>query len=91
MDKILDTNGINVYNLGTGIGYSVLDLVKSFESVTGVRIPYKITNRRPGDIAICYADPSKAYKELGWKAEKSLEDMCRDAWRWQLNNPNGYQ
>lgn len=91
LDKILDTNGINVYNLGTGIGYSVLDLVKSFERVTGVRIPYKITNRRPGDIAICYADPSKAYKELGWKAEKSLEDMCRDAWRWQLNNPNGYQ
>ncbi|MGB4351455.1 MAG: GDP-mannose 4,6-dehydratase [Tissierellaceae bacterium] len=91
MDKILDTNGINVYNLGTGIGYSVLDLVKSFERVTGVRIPYKITNRRPGDIAICYADPSKAYKELGWKAEKNLKDMCRDAWRWQLNNPNGYQ
>ena len=91
LDKILDTNGINVYNLGTGIGYSVLDLVKSFERVTGVRIPYKITNRRPGDIAICYADPSKAYKELGWKAEKNLEDMCRDAWRWQLNNPNGYQ
>jgi UDP-glucose 4-epimerase len=91
LDKILDTNGINVYNLGTGIGYSVLDVVKSFEKATGVRIPYKITNRRPGDIAICYADPSKAYKELGWKAEKSLEDMCRDAWRWQLNNPNGYQ
>ncbi|MFY9213097.1 MAG: GDP-mannose 4,6-dehydratase, partial [Tissierellaceae bacterium] len=91
LDKILDTNGINVYNLGTGIGYSVLDLVKSFERVTGVRIPYKITNRRPGDIAICYADPSKAYKELGWKAEKNLKDMCRDAWRWQLNNPNGYQ
>lgn len=90
LDKILDTTGINVYNLGTGIGYSVLDVVKSFEKATGIKIPYKITNRRPGDIAICYADPTKAYYELGWKAEKNLEDMCRDAWRWQVNNPNGY-
>lgn len=90
LNKILDTTGIDTYNLGTGIGYSVLDVVKSFEKATGIKIPYKITNRRPGDIAICYADPTKAYNELGWKAEKNLEDMCRDAWRWQKMNPKGY-
>ena len=90
LNKILDTTGIDTYNLGTGIGYSVLDVVKSFEKATGIKIPYKITNRRPGDIAICYADPTKAYNELGWKAEKNLEDMCRDAWRWQKLNPQGY-
>jgi len=90
LNKILDTTGIDTYNLGTGIGYSVLDVVKSFEKATGIKIPYKITNRRPGDIAICYADPTKAYNELGWKVEKNLEDMCRDAWRWQKINPQGY-
>ncbi|AUG58586.1 UDP-glucose 4-epimerase GalE [Acetivibrio saccincola] len=90
LNKILDTTGIDTYNLGTGIGYSVLDVVKSFEKATGIKIPYKITNRRPGDIAICYADPTKAYNELGWKVEKNLEDMCRDAWRWQKLNPQGY-
>jgi len=90
LNKIVYTLGINTYNLGTGIGYSVLDVVKSFEKATGIKIPYKITNRRPGDIAICYADPTKAYNELGWKAEKNLEDMCRDAWRWQKINPQGY-
>lgn len=90
LNKILDTTGIDTYNLGTGIGYSVLDVVKSFEKATGIKIPYKITNRRPGDIAICYADPTKAFNKLGWKAEKNLEDMCRDAWRWQKNNPDGY-
>lgn len=90
IEKILDDTGLKVYNLGTGIGYSVLDIVESFEKVTGVKIPYEITCRRPGDIAVCYADPTKAFKELGWKAERSLEDMCRDAWRWQLNNPKGY-
>ncbi len=84
------TTGVDIFNLGTGIGYSVLDVVKSFEKVTGKRIPYIITDRRPGDIAECYADSTKAFKELGWKAGKSLEDMCRDAWRWQVNNPNGY-
>lgn len=90
LEKVMTTTGVDTYNLGTGIGYSVLDVVKSFEKATGKRIPYTIVDRRPGDIAKCYADPTKAFKELGWKAEKSLEDMCRDAWRWQVSNPNGY-
>ena len=72
--------GLYVYNLGTGTGYSVLDIVKAFEKATGVKVPYKIAPRRPGDIAMCYADPTKAYKELGWQATKTLEDMCRDSW-----------
>lgn len=90
LEKVMATKGVNTYNLGTGIGYSVLDVVKSFEKATRKRIPYVITDRRPGDIDECYADPTKALKELGWKAERSLEDMCRDAWRWQVDNPNGY-
>ena len=69
----------------------MLDVVKTFEKVTGQVIPYVITDRRPGDIDMCYADPSKAFDELGWKAEKDLEDMCRDSWNWQKNNPNGYE
>lgn len=91
LKKIMTAKGINVYNLGTGVGYSVLDVVKSFERVTGKKIPYIVAKRRQGDIDKCYADPSKAYKELGWKAEKSLDDMCKDAWNWQKNNPNGYE
>lgn len=83
--------GLKIYNLSTGKGYSVLDLVKSFEKVTGVKIPYQIKPRREGDIAACYADASKAYKELGWKAELDIDDMCRDAWNWQKNNPEGYK
>ena len=83
--------GIAVYNLGTGKGYSVLDVVHAFEEATGVRIPYTIRPRRAGDIAVCYSDPSKAEKELGWKARFDLVDMCRDAWRWQKNNPNGFR
>ena len=85
--------GVEVFNLGTGIGYSVLDIVKTFERVNQIEIPYEITERRAGDIAECYADASKAEKILGWKAEKSLEDMCRDTYRWQKQkqNPNGYQ
>ena len=75
--------GCEVFNLGTGHGYSVLDLVKTFEKVNGVEIPYVITDRRPGDIALCYADTAKAEKVLGWKAEKDIEDMCRDSWNWQ--------
>ena len=75
--------GCEVFNLGTGHGYSVLDLVKTFEKVNGVKIPYVITDRRPGDIALCYADTAKAEKVLGWKAEKDIEDMCRDSWNWQ--------
>lgn len=75
----------------TGVGYSVLEVVRSFAKATGKDIPYVITERRPGDIAECYADPSKAFRELGWKAEKSLEEMCKDSWRWQKNNPHGYE
>lgn len=90
LENTLKTKGIDVYNLGTGKGYSVLDVVKTFEKINDVKIPYEFTDRRPGDIAICYADPTKAFNKLGWKAEKNLEDMCRDAWRWQKNNPDGY-
>lgn len=82
--------GYHVWNLGTGTGYSVLDMVKAFEKASGVNIPYSIQPRRAGDIAACYADPAKAKKELGWCAEKNLDDMMQDTWRWQKNNPNGY-
>ena len=85
LDKVLRSKGVEIYNLGTGIGISVLDLVKAFEKVTGRKVPYIITGRRAGDIAACFADPDKACRELGWKTEKTLEDMCRDAWRWQEN------
>ena len=87
---VLANPGCDVFNLGTGTGYSVLDMVKSFESVNGVAVPYVITERRPGDLATCYADPAKSAEKLGWKAEKNLDDMCRDTWRWQKNNPMGY-
>ena len=87
----LENKGVAVFNLGTGIGYSVLDMVKAFENVNGVKIPYVIKNRRPGDVATCYADASKANDILGWKAEKTLQDMMRDSWRWQSSNPNGYE
>jgi len=90
LEKVMSTKGVEAYNLGTGVGYSVLDVVRNFEKVTGKKIPYVITSRRPGDIDKCYADPTKACKELGWKAEKTLEDMCKDAWNWQRNNPDGY-
>ncbi len=82
--------GCEAINLGTGHGYSVLDLVKAFEKVNGVKVPYRIAPRREGDIAVCYSDPSKAAKLLGWEAELGLEDMCRDSWRWQSGNPKGY-
>ena len=83
-------NGCEVFNLGTGTGYSVLDMVNAFRSVNNVEVPYVITDRRPGDIATCYADPAKSAKLLGWKAEHTLEDMCRDSWNWQKKNPMGY-
>ena len=82
--------GTEIVNLGTGVGCSVLDLVRSFERVNGMEIPYVVEARRPGDVAENYADPQKAYELLGWKAEKNIDDMCRDTWRWQKNNPNGY-
>ena len=83
--------GLAIYNLGTGHGYSVLDVVHAFEKVNGIKVPYSIKPRRAGDIATCYCNPEKAYKELGWKAQFGIEEMCRDAWNWQKNNPNGYR
>lgn len=83
--------GTEIFNLGTGVGYSVLDIVKTFSKVNNVEIPYQIKPRRAGDIAECYADPTKAKEVLGWTAEKTLEDMCRDSWNWQKNNPKGYE
>ena len=91
LERVTSTNGVEAYNLGTGTGYSVLEIIASFEKVTGVKIPYKIVDRRPGDVDICYANPTKAKKELGWVASKGLEEMCLDAWRWQKQNPNGYK
>ena len=82
--------GCEVFNLGTGTGYSVLDMVKAFNDANGLDLPYKIVDRRPGDLATCYADPAKSAEKLGWKAEKTLVDMCRDSWRWQSQNPMGY-
>ena len=88
--KLLTNSGLFIVNLGTGIGYSVLDMVKAFSKALGKEIPYKIVARRPGDVAQCYADPSLAYKMIGFKATKTLDDMCRDSLNWQLKNPNGY-
>ena len=91
VDKILkDEPAVNVYNLGTGNGYSVLDIVKAFEQASGQKIEYKIAPRRPGDLDVCYSDASKAFNELGWKADRGLLEMCEDSWRWQSNNPNGF-
>ena len=90
LKKIEDKSGLNIYNLGTGKGYSVLDIVKNFEEATGVTIPYVIRDRRPGDIATCYSDAGKAEAELGWKAEYGIKEMCADSWKWQSQNPNGY-
>lgn len=90
--ELLDmTPGIVEYNLGTGKGYSVLEMVDAFSQACGHSVPYKIVERRPGDVAECYADPNKANQELNWKTTKALKDMCEDAWRWQKNNPNGYR
>ena len=90
--KAIEENcGVAIYNLGTGRGYSVLEVVHAFEKVSGVTIPYVIEERRPGDIAVCYSDPGKAKRELGWKAEYDIYDMCRDSWNWQKKNPEGYE
>jgi UDP-glucose 4-epimerase len=91
LKKLEPGTGLSLYNLGTGVGYSVLDIVKNFEEANGVKIPYEIAPRRAGDIATCYSDASKAEKELGWKAENGIREMCEDSWRWQKNNPNGYE
>ena len=90
LSRVLSQSGLDIYNLGTGVGYSVLDVVHAFEKASGIAINYKIVDRRPGDIATCYSDPTKAFEELGWKAEKGIEEMCADSWRWQSQNPQGY-
>ncbi len=91
LEKLESNPGLIVHNLGTGKGSSVLDMVKAFENASGKKVPYEITDRRPGDIAECYADPTKAEKELNWKAERNITQMCEDTWRWQSQNPNGYK
>ena len=91
LEKLTSNPGAVTYNLGTGRGYSVLEVVSAFERASGKKIPYKIVERRPGDIATCYADPTKAGKELEWSATRGIDEMCADAWRWQSDNPNGYE
>lgn len=91
LKKIQEKAGVCIYNLGTGVGYSVLDMVHAFEEASGKKVPYQIKERRAGDIASCYSDATKARKELGWTTERGLKEMCEDAWRWQSQNPNGYQ
>jgi UDP-glucose 4-epimerase len=91
LEALRSRSGVNVWNLGTGKGYSVLDIVNTFEAISGQKVPYRLFPRRPGDIGICYANPTKAERELGWKARLNLEAMLRDAWRWQRLNPNGFE
>ena len=91
LERMANAEGTEIYNLGTGKGYSVLDVVKAFEKANGVRVPFRIAERRPGDIDSCYADPTKARDVLGWQAEYGIEDMCRDSWNWQKENPDGYR
>ena len=91
IEKLKENPGLKIYNLGTGTGYSVLDIVKNFEAATGVAVPYEIKPRRAGDIATNYADATLAKEELGWVAERGIREMCEDAWRWQSNNPNGFE
>lgn len=91
IDKLDSLDGVSIINLATGNGYSVLEVVKAFEEASGRKVPYKIVGRREGDIAKCFADATKAYKVLGWKAENCIKEMCEDSWRWQKNNPNGYE
>ncbi|MCP4544118.1 MAG: UDP-glucose 4-epimerase GalE [Chloroflexi bacterium] len=91
LDKLISKPGVVTYNLGTGRGYSVLKVVSAFEKACGKKIPYKIIDRRPGDVASSYADPTKAKRELDWSADRGIDEMCADVWRWQNNNPNGYE
>lgn len=91
LDKLKENQGVATYNLGTGVGYSVFEVIDSFEKVCEKKIPYQIVPRRPGDIGQCYADSTLAREELGWEAQKGLQEMCEDAWRWQRQNPDGYQ
>ena len=91
IERAEQITGVEHFNIGTGVGYSVLDIVNAYQNVTGATVNYEFVDRRPGDIDECYADPTKAYEVLGWKAENNIEDMCRDSYRWQKNNPNGYE
>jgi len=91
IEKLKEKPGLVTYNLGTGRGYSVLEIIHNYEKACNKKLPYVITDRRPGDIAVSYADPTKANKELGWKAERDIEQMCRDSYNWQIKNPNGYR
>ena len=91
LEALQTRTGAHVWNLGTGQGYSVLEMLQAFEAASGRPVPYRVAPRRPGDIATCYADPTKAEKELGWKAKRGLTQMMQDAWRWQMQNPNGYR
>ncbi|MGM0838657.1 MAG: UDP-glucose 4-epimerase GalE [Bacillota bacterium] len=91
LEKTTITTGAHAYNLGTGQGYSVLEMVKAFEKASGKEVPYRIVDRRPGDIGECYADPTKSKNELNWTAEKGLDEMCRDSWKWQESNPSGFE
>ncbi|OMF35937.1 UDP-glucose 4-epimerase GalE [Paenibacillus sp. FSL H8-0548] len=91
LEKVMGKSGVDIYNLGTGQGYSVLEMIAGFERVAGRSIPYQIAARRPGDIAVCFADTQKANAELNWTAERGIEEMCEDSWRWQSSNPNGYE
>ena len=91
LEKLAQAPGLVTYNLGTGRGYSVLEMVAAFERASGRKVPYRVVGRRAGDIAACYADPSLAERELGWKAKKGIDEMCADTWRWQQANPNGYE
>ena len=90
IERAEKVTGVEHFNVGTGVGYSVLDIVKAYESATGIKINYKIAPRRPGDIDECYANPKKAYEVLGWRAERDLHKMCEDSARWQKMNPDGY-
>lgn len=91
IEKLKENPGIRIYNLGTGVGYSVLDVIRNFEEASGIEIPFDFKPRRDGDVPVCYSDASKAERELGWKAQRDLRKMCEDAWRWQKNNPEGYE
>ena len=90
LQKLAALPGLVTCNLGTGRGYSVLEVVKAFEKASGKEVPYELVERRPGDVAECYADPTFAASELGWKAERGIDEMCRDTWRWQSENPSGF-
>lgn len=90
IESMKEGGGVQIYNLGTGKGYSVLEVIKNFEEVSGKKVPYKITSRRKGDVAVIYGDPSKAKEEIGWQAQYGIKEMCRDSWNWQKKNPKGY-